>query len=99
MAIIATLTYGIVSLVGGLVGYFKAGSKVSLISGGISGILLLVCSYLQTQGYDWAFLMAAAITLTLIVVFSIRLRKTGKFMPAGLMVVLGVVALVSIMYR
>ncbi len=41
MNIIATLAYGIVSLVGGLIGYFKAGSKVSLISGGISGILLL----------------------------------------------------------
>ena len=56
MSIIATLIYGIVSLVGGLIGYFKAGSKVSLISGGISGILLLVCSYFQAQGYDWSSL-------------------------------------------
>ncbi len=31
--------------------------------------------------------------------FSIRLRKTGKFMPAGLMVALGVVVLVLIIYR
>ncbi len=96
MATIATLTYGIISLIGGLVGYLKVGSKISLASGGISGILLLICSYLQNQGYNWAFLLAAIITLILIVVFSIRLQKTGKFMPAGLMVALGVVTLVLI---
>lgn len=98
MANWATLIYGIVSLVGGVIGYLKAGSKVSLISGSISGILILICSYLINQGADWALFVAAGITFVLIVVFSFRLRKTGKFMPAGLMVILGVATLVLIIY-
>ena len=37
MATLATLIYGIISLLGGLIGYFQVGSKASLISGSISG--------------------------------------------------------------
>ena len=96
MATVATLIYGIISLVGGLIGYFQAGSKASLISGGISGLLMLICGYLMSQGLQWAFLISGAITLILIVVFSIRLNKTGKLMPAGLMIVVGVVTLILI---
>lgn len=94
MAFIATLSYGIISLIGGILGYIKAKSKVSLISGGISGILLLVCAYLQSLGFSWALSLAAIITLVLVVVFSFRLKKTGKFMPAGVMIIFGVIALI-----
>ncbi len=97
MAIIATLTYGIVSLIGGLVGYLKAGSKISLISGGISGLLLLICSYFLSIGVNWALFLAVVITVTLIIVFSLRLQKTRKFMPSGLMIALGVVVLVFLL--
>ena len=96
MATLAILIYGLVSLVGGLIGYFQAGSKASLISGSISGVLMLICSYLMSQGFKWAYLIAGALTLLLIFVFSIRLQKTGKFMPAGLMIAFGVVALILI---
>ena len=96
IATVATFIYGLISLIGGLIGYFQAGSKVSLVSGSISGLLMLICSYLMNQGFKWAFLIAGAITLTLIVVFSIRLQKTAKFMPAGLMIIAGVVTLIFI---
>ncbi len=99
MAIIATLIYGIACLVGGLIGYLQARSKISLISGGISGLLLLICSYFQSQGAGWSFFMAAVISLILIIVFSVRLQKTRKFMPAGLMVALGVVVLLLNIFR
>lgn len=99
MAIIATLTYGIICLRGGLVGYFKAGSEVSLLSGSISGILLLVCSYLQGQGYGWALTIARDITIILVIVFLIRLTITGNFMPAGVMAILGIVALALMIKR
>ena len=75
MATLATLIYGIISLLGGLIGYFQAGSKASLISGGISGLLMLICSYFMAQGLQWASIIAGVITLMLIVVFSIRLKK------------------------
>ncbi|MBE9038201.1 TMEM14 family protein [aff. Roholtiella sp. LEGE 12411] len=40
LGIIATLYYGILALVGGIIGYVQANSQVSLLSGSISGLLL-----------------------------------------------------------
>lgn len=48
LATIITFTYGILSIVGGIIGYKQAGSKISLISGAISGLLLIIAGILQT---------------------------------------------------
>lgn len=93
-SIIAASLYGIFAIIGGIIGYKTALSKVSLISGTISGLLLLVAAYLQLTGQNWGFILAVIITSILVIVFAIRLFKTRKFMPAGLMIVLGLVALV-----
>jgi uncharacterized membrane protein (UPF0136 family) len=41
-AIIAAIAYGILSICGGIIGYVQAQSKPSLISGTISGLLLIL---------------------------------------------------------
>ncbi|MGB0561257.1 MAG: TMEM14 family protein, partial [Spirulinaceae cyanobacterium] len=87
MMTIAIFAYGILALIGGIMGYRKARSKVSLISGSISGGLLLLMGLLLQLGQSWARWGAIAITLLLIITFVIRLLKTQKFMPAGLMIV------------
>ncbi len=94
-SIIAASLYGILSIIGGIIGYKSAGSKVSLISGTISGLLLLVAAYVQLQGQTWGLTLAVIITSLLVIVFAIRLVKTRKLMPAGLMVVLGLVTLIA----
>lgn len=98
MVVLATIVYGIALIVGGLVGYFQAKSVPSLISGSISGILILILSYLINQGVEWAFFVAGAIILALIIVFIVRLTKTGKFVPSGLMIILGVITLILLIY-
>lgn len=90
---IAAIAYGILSLVGGVIGYLQAKSTTSLISGGISGVLLIVMGILQSQGVAWAAAVAIAITVLLIIVFIVRLAKTRKLMPAALMIVAGIIAL------
>lgn len=90
---IAAIAYGILSLVGGVIGYLQAKSTTSLISGGISGVLLIVMGILQSQGVGWAAGAAIAITVLLIIVFIVRLAKTRKLMPAALMIVAGIIAL------
>jgi uncharacterized membrane protein (UPF0136 family) len=92
-SIVAALAYGILAIAGGVVGYIQAHSKVSLISGTISGLLLILAAYLQMQGQTWALLLAVLVTVSLLVFFALRLAKTRKFMPAGLMLILGVLAL------
>ena len=96
IAPLLTLLYGILSIVGGAIGYKQAGSQVSLISGFISGVMLLISAYLLYGGTQAGPLMAGIVSLVLIVVFSIRLAKTRKFMPAGLMIIVGVANLVAL---
>ncbi len=93
LSIIAALTYGILAMIGGIIGYIQAKSQISLFSGIISGLFLILAAYLQIQGQAWALILAVLVTLTLVIFFALRLAKTRKFMPAGLMVILGVLAL------
>ena len=95
LGIVAALAYGILAIIGGIIGYRKANSKVSLISGIISGLLLMIAAFVHLQGQTWGLSLAAVITAVLIVVFGFRLAKTRKFMPAGLMTIVGVVALAT----
>jgi len=92
-SIIAAIAYGILALVGGIIGYVQAQSKASLVSGSVSSLLLILGGVMQLQGQAWGLILASVVTAVLVIVFVIRFTKTRKFMPAGLMIVLGLVAL------
>ncbi|BAY25745.1 hypothetical protein NIES2100_55530 [Calothrix sp. NIES-2100] len=94
LGIIAAFVYGILALIGGIMGYVQANSKVSLLSGSLSGLLLIFAAFMQLKAQFWGLLLAALVTAVLVVFFGIRLAKTRKFMPSGLMAILGMVALV-----
>jgi len=93
IGIITAIAYGILALVGGIVGYVQAQSNASLILGIISGLLLIIAGVMQLQGQQAGLILATVITAVLVIVFAIRLTKTRKFMPAGLMSLLGLVSL------
>ncbi|MFE1744649.1 TMEM14 family protein [Coleofasciculus sp. H7-2] len=90
---IAAIAYGILAIIGGIMGYSQAQSKVSLISGSISGLLLILGGVMLLQGQEWGLILATVVTAVLVIVFAIRLAKTRKFMPAGLMTLLGLITL------
>ncbi|RZM76581.1 TMEM14 family protein [Leptolyngbya iicbica] len=95
-AIVMTFIYAVLSMVGGVIGYQKAGSKPSLISGVITGVLLLIAGVGLLQAAVWGSWLAIAVSLLLVITFIIRLIKTRKFMPAGLMVIVGVATLIAL---
>ena len=81
--------YIIVLVAGGLIGFLKAKSRVSLImSAAFAAALSLCAAGIVFQPYVADILLAA-----LLVVFAMRLAKTRKIMPAGLMLIFTIVAL------
>lgn len=94
MAYIVVLIYGIFTLVGGLIGFFRAKSKASLIAGGIFGILLIVCANLIKSGSPDAHIVAALISLALGIRFFRTWRVKRKLMPDLVMVVLSALTLI-----
>jgi uncharacterized membrane protein (UPF0136 family) len=77
-------------LVGGLIGFFKGKSRVSLLTSVSFAAILILCAL------DIVFkrYVADIVMVVLLIVFTLRLTKTKKFMPAGLMLVVTVAALV-----
>ena len=97
LSVAGTILYGILAIVGGIIGYRKAGSKISLLSGVISGFLLIFSGLFALQVKTWGLTLGAAVAGLLVIVFAFRLVKTRKFMPAGLMAVLGLLVLLLIL--
>lgn len=89
MTLILT-TYIVLLLVGGVMGFLKAGSKVSLITASVFAVALAVCVYAPVPS---GLRIAQGLQGLLIVVFLMRYLKTKKFMPSGLMLAVTVVAL------
>ena len=73
---------------GGLVGYLKAKSKISLyMSVGFAAALALCAIGVITGN------LADILLIVLMVVFTLRFAKSKKFIPAGLMLALTIAAL------
>jgi len=81
--------YIVLLLVGGLIGYFKAKSQVSLVTSAASAAILILCAL----GVIFKYYVADIVMALLLVVFAVRLGKTRKFMPSGLMLGLTIAAL------
>ena len=75
-------------LIGGIIGFKKAGSKASLIAGAISAVLLDACFAIGFVNMQAGFIAALVVTGLLDGFFVKRLIKTKKFMPAGMILIL-----------
>ena len=87
------LVYGVLMLLGGIFGFIKAGSKVSLIMGIISGILIFLgVVFLERGQYSAGRAVLAFTSFILSGIFALRLLKTRKFMPSGMLLALSLIA-------
>ncbi|CAD5946448.1 hypothetical protein PCC9214_02274 [Planktothrix tepida] len=99
LGVIAAIAYGLLAIIGGIVGYTKAKSKISLFAGCTTGLLLVLGGILQIQGLTWGLIFSIVLSGFLIITFISRLFKTRKFMPSGLMIIAGFVALALMGYQ
>ncbi len=74
-------------MAGGLMGFVKAGSKASLIASTAFSLVLILFQFeiLPFKYHVWVLLF-------LLVFFGMRLAKSKKFMPNGLMTILSAAA-------
>ena len=89
MATIILWIYIVLLLAGGLMGFLKAGSKMSLIT---SGAFAAALASTATGLFGGAFFANILLTV-LLGFFGARLIRGRKFMPAGLMTILTAVTL------
>ena len=82
--------YLVLLVAGGLVGWLKAGSRVSLFSALAFAAALAVCGY---GPVPYGPVLVLVLLGVLLAVFVARWLKTRKFMPAGLMVIVTAAAL------
>ncbi|HJX98141.1 MAG TPA: TMEM14 family protein [Chthoniobacterales bacterium] len=90
------LIFGALTIVGGVIGYVKAGSVPSIIAGAITGILLLIAGYILPEHRAAGLVTAFVVSLLLAGQFVPKLIRTGKVMPAGLMSILSVIGIVVV---
>ena len=85
--------YIVLLLVGGLIGFFKGKSQVSLVMSAVFAALLILCAVSGVLDVNLRKNLANVLMAALVVVFAIRLAKTKKFMPAGMMLAVTILAL------
>jgi uncharacterized membrane protein (UPF0136 family) len=88
------IVFGLLTIVGGVIGYAKAGSTASIVAGSICGVLLLAAAYMLREHLALGLGVAAVISIALAGRFLPIFIKTGQVMPAGLMSVLSVIGVI-----
>lgn len=90
------IVFGLLTIVGGIIGYVKAGSVASIIAGSIAGVLLLVAAFLSPEHRTTALASEFVLSLLLAAYFLPKLLRTGRMMPAGMMSILSVIGIIAV---
>lgn len=88
--------FGVISAAGGMIGYVKAQSRVSLIVGVAAGALLGLCAIGLARGSSGAALGSAFIALLLGGRFAKTWRRTRRLMPDLIMLIMSVLTVASV---
>lgn len=89
------IIFGVLTIVGGIIGYASKGSVPSIIAGSIAGILLLVGAFLMPGHLIGGLAIDLIVSLLLAGQFIPKLIQSGKVMPAGMMSVLSVIGILT----
>ncbi len=96
---ISIFIYTALLFAGGIMGYVKSGSVMSLAMGTLFSLFLTLFTLQYQRGKRWAGQCLLLTVLLLDGFFSVRYLKTQALMPAGLFTVLSSILLVIIYLR
>ena len=90
-ALYEAIVYGILLVVGGIIGFTKANSKPSLFLGTGTGVAAILFSFMGLNRDPMlAFFLLAAESMLLSTFFYMRYSVSKKFMPGGLMMAISI---------
>ena len=76
------VVYGVLLIAGGIMGWSRKRSTISLVAGGMSGLIVLSAAFFYSR---LGLFVLASMALGLMAVFFNRYISSKKFMPAGFM--------------
>ena len=91
------VVYGMLLIVGGVMGKVKSGSTASMVAGCLSGAASLAGYVISFGNADLGLMIGAMVALLLTGVFISRFFRTRKVMPAGVVLLLSMVAGAALM--
>ncbi len=96
-----TFSYSLCLVLGGLMGFLKGGSMISLVMGGSFGLILLGLSYGIYRGKTKASQVALVLLFLLDGFFTYRFAKTLHVFPSGVfsLLSLGLLVLIALHLR
>jgi uncharacterized membrane protein (UPF0136 family) len=91
--------YALLLAVGGIIGFVRARSKASLVTGLASALAALVALWFSTLRSPLGFPLGFALSITLFVFFGYRYAlRAHKFMPSGLLAVVSLIVLAVMIF-
>ena len=88
------IIFGLLTIVGGVIGYVKASSTASIIAGGISGIALIAAAFLLPGNAALGLIIAGIVSIALAGRFIPHFMNSGKVMPDALMAALSLIGVI-----
>ena len=97
--VISIIIFAMLIFVGGIIGYVKRKSKASLIAGIVSTIILVWCAKTTHHHPNTGIMRTFMLIALLEGIFVVRLIKTRKFMPAGMILILCVLEQIFLLWN
>jgi uncharacterized membrane protein (UPF0136 family) len=88
------LVFGVLTIAGGIIGYVKAGSVISVVAGAITGGVLIVAGLILPEHRELGLGLALLTSAILAGQFIPRVFRTRRLVPAGMMSVLSIIGIV-----
>lgn len=91
------MLFGILTIIGGIVGYTSTDLWQPLVAGIIAGVVLFSAALKMQKGARSGTVTALVVTLLLLAYGVYRMMDDGAFMPGGLMIVLAGISLLLLL--
>lgn len=99
LSIFVTVAYSLLVFIGGLIGLIKAQSYASFIMGTSFALILAFSAFAMWKEVSWGFYGSFIAAAFLFLFFGYRFYQSFVLMPAGLMVLLSAIVLITLAFE